>query len=62
MKYFSDEFERVLQLSGCLSDVMREVVTLIHDRLRESIDDPNSARRPYRVKEGQKHVKLSGDQ
>lgn len=59
MKYFCDIFERVSQLSGCWSAVIGKVVALLHDKPWESIDDLNSARRPYIVKEGQKHVQLS---
>lgn len=33
-------------------------MTLRHDRSQESTDDPNSARRPDMVKEGQEHVQL----
>lgn len=58
LKYFTDAFERVLQLSGCQPDVMGEMVTVIQDRPGEAIG-PNSARTPYTVKEGHKCIHLS---
>lgn len=50
---------KVLQLSGCHSDVMEEVMTLRRDRPQEPTDDLNSARRPYVVQEEQELVQLS---
>lgn len=61
LKNFGDVFERALQLSGCQSHVGGEVMTLAHDRPQESTDDPNSARGPYIVQEGQKHIQYPGD-